>query len=164
MNCYLAFSHWLYNLASYIWKINSPDETTVLCFLWGLFFVFFQSHETLSYEINMRKRYFFHVLSYSSEQYSSTYLILGKCFKNLFIHPLFIFMIYIYIYIHTNTLNPFTRAGYDSRSIFKVEQGRTHKRCTLMDPHTRPCKSRTTSTNIHSAAMWGYGMLSWRPT
>ena len=44
------------------------------------------------------------------------------------------------------------------------KQGRTHKRCTLMDPHTWPCKSRTTSTNIHSAAMWGYGMLSWRPT
>ena len=33
----------------------------------------------------------------------------------------------------------------------------------LMDPHTWPCKSRTSSTNIHSAAMWGYGMLSWRP-
>ena len=43
------------------------------------------------------------------------------------------------------------------------KQGRTHKRCTLMDPHTWPCKSRTTSTNIHSAAMWGYGILSWRP-
>ena len=27
--------------------------------------------------------------------------------------------------------------------------GRTHKRCTLMDPHTWPCKSRTTSTNIY---------------
>ena len=35
---------------------------------------------------------------------------------------------------------------------------------TLMDPHTWPCKSRTTNTNIHPAAMWGYGMLSWRPT
>ena len=33
------------------------------------------------------------------------------------------------------------------------KQGRTHKRCTLMDPHTWPCKSRTTSTNIHLAAM-----------
>ena len=33
-----------------------------------------------------------------------------------------------------------------------------------MDPHTWPRKSRTTSTNIHSAAIWGYGMLSWRPT
>ena len=31
-------------------------------------------------------------------------------------------------------------------------------------PHTWPCKNRTTSTNIHSSAMWGYGMLSWRPT
>ena len=29
------------------------------------------------------------------------------------------------------------------------KQGRTHKRYTLMDPHTWPCKSRTTSTNIH---------------
>ena len=37
-------------------------------------------------------------------------------------------------------------------------------RDTLMDTHTWPCKSRTTSTSIHSAAMWGYGMLSWRPT
>ena len=30
----------------------------------------------------------------------------------------------------------------------------------LWTPHTWPCKSRTTSTNIHSSAMWGYGMLS----
>ena len=46
-----------------------------------------------------------------------------------------------------------------SRKLFKLDepdmqdtagrnQGRTHKRCTLMDPHTWPCKSRTTSTNI----------------
>ena len=34
----------------------------------------------------------------------------------------------------------------------------------LWTPHTWPYKSRTTSMNIHSAAMWGYGMLSWRPT
>ena len=40
----------------------------------------------------------------------------------------------------------------------------THKRCTLMDPHTWPHKSRTTSSNLHSAAMWGYRLLSWRPT
>ena len=33
-----------------------------------------------------------------------------------------------------------------------------------MDPHTWPCKSRTTNTNIHSATMWGYRMLSRRPT
>ena len=53
-----------------------------------------------------------------------------------------------------------------SRKLFRTlleKQGRTHKWCTPMDPHTWPCKSRTTSTNIHSAAMWGYGMLSWRP-
>ena len=35
--------------------------------------------------------------------------------------------------------------------------------CTLVDPHTWPCKSRTTSTNIHSATMRGYGMLYRRP-
>ena len=51
-----------------------------------------------------------------------------------------------------------------SSNILLEKQGRTHKRCTLMNPHTWPCKSRTTRTNIHSAAMWGYGMLSWRPT
>ena len=28
----------------------------------------------------------------------------------------------------------------------------------IMDPHTWRSKSRTTSTNIHSATMWGYGM------
>ena len=33
----------------------------------------------------------------------------------------------------------------------------------LWTPHTLPCKSRTTSTNIHSATMWGYRMLSRRP-
>ena len=33
------------------------------------------------------------------------------------------------------------------------KQGRTHKWCTLMDPQTLPCKSRTTSTNIHSETM-----------
>ena len=43
------------------------------------------------------------------------------------------------------------------------KQGRAHKWCTLMDPYTRPRKSRTTSTNIHSAALRGYGMLSWGP-
>ena len=31
-----------------------------------------------------------------------------------------------------------------------------------MDAHIWPCKSRTTSTNIHSATMWGYRMLSRR--
>ena len=37
-------------------------------------------------------------------------------------------------------------------------------RDVLMDPHTWPRKSRTTSTNVHPAAMWGYRLLSWRPT
>ena len=38
------------------------------------------------------------------------------------------------------------------------KQGRAHKWCTPMDPHIWPSKSRTTSWNIHTAAMWGYGM------
>ena len=38
------------------------------------------------------------------------------------------------------------------------KQGWGHKRCTPIDPHIWLGKSRTTSTNIHSAAMWGYGM------
>ena len=40
-------------------------------------------------------------------------------------------------------------AGYSWR--------RAHKWCTPMDLHTWPSKSRTTSSNIHRAAMWGYG-------
>ena len=38
------------------------------------------------------------------------------------------------------------------------EEGRAHKGCSPMDPHIWPGKSRTTSTKIHTAAMWGYGM------
>ena len=44
------------------------------------------------------------------------------------------------------------------------KQGQAHKWCTPMDPHIWPGKSRTTSSNIHSAAMWGYRMWPWRPT
>ena len=33
------------------------------------------------------------------------------------------------------------------------------KRCTPVDPHTWMCKSGTTSTNLHTAAMWGYGRV-----
>ena len=32
------------------------------------------------------------------------------------------------------------------------------KWCTPMEPHIWPSKSRTTSSNIHTAAMWGYWM------
>ena len=38
------------------------------------------------------------------------------------------------------------------------EQRRAHKWCTSMDPHLWPSKSRMTSSNIHTAAMWRYGM------
>ena len=38
------------------------------------------------------------------------------------------------------------------------KQGRARKWCTPMDPRIWPSKSRTTSSNIHTAAMWGYGM------
>ena len=43
------------------------------------------------------------------------------------------------------------------------KQGRAHKWCTPMDPRIWPSKSRTTSSNIHTAAMWGYGMQPWTP-
>ena len=38
------------------------------------------------------------------------------------------------------------------------KQGRTYQWCTPMDPHIWPSKSRMTGSNIHTAAMWGYGM------
>ena len=38
------------------------------------------------------------------------------------------------------------------------KKGRAHKLCTPMDPHIWPGKSRTTSSNTHSAAMCWYEM------
>ena len=38
------------------------------------------------------------------------------------------------------------------------KQGRDRKLCTPVDPHIWPIKSRTASSNIHTAAMWWYGM------
>ena len=38
------------------------------------------------------------------------------------------------------------------------KQGRAHKWCTPIDPHIWPGKSRTTSSNMHTAAMWGSRM------
>ena len=38
------------------------------------------------------------------------------------------------------------------------KQGRAHKWYTPMDPYIWPSKSRKTSSNIHTAALWGYGM------
>ena len=38
------------------------------------------------------------------------------------------------------------------------KQGRAHKRCTPVDPHSWMCKCGTTSTNLHTAAMWGHGL------
>ena len=45
----------------------------------------------------------------------------------------------------------------------REKQGRAHKRCTPMDPCIWPSKSWTTSSSIHTAAMWRYGMSPWRP-
>ena len=66
--------------------------------------------------------------------------------------------------VHCNRRRLLRRGTSQTCRTLLEKQGRTHKWCTLMDPHTWPSKSRTTSTNIHPAAMWGYGMLSWRPT
>ena len=46
---------------------------------------------------------------------------------------------------------------YTRRTLLE-KQRRAHKWCTPMAPHIWPSKSRTTSANIHTAAMWGYGM------
>ena len=45
-----------------------------------------------------------------------------------------------------------------TRRTLLEKQGRAHKRCTPVDPHSWMCKSGTTSTNLHTAAMWGHGM------
>ena len=45
-----------------------------------------------------------------------------------------------------------------TRGTLLEKQGRAHKWCTPMDPHIWPCKSRTTSSNLHTATMWGHRM------
>ena len=37
------------------------------------------------------------------------------------------------------------------------KQGRAHKWCSPMDPLIWPSKNRTTSSNLHTATLWGYG-------
>ena len=45
-----------------------------------------------------------------------------------------------------------------TRGTLLEKQGRAHKWCTPMDFHIWPCKSRTTSSNLHTATMWGHKM------
>ena len=52
----------------------------------------------------------------------------------------------------------YTRSTNQTRRTLLEKQGRAHKRCTPVDPHTWMCKSGTTSTNLHTATMWGHRM------
>ena len=49
----------------------------------------------------------------------------------------------------------YTSSTNQTRRTLLEKQGRAHKRCTPVDPHSWMCKSGTTSTNLHTAAMWG---------
>ena len=59
-------------------------------------------------------------------------------------------------------LPPITKTIQVRRTRFREtlleKQGRAHKWCTPMDPQIWPCKSRTTSSNLHTATMWGHRM------
>ena len=52
----------------------------------------------------------------------------------------------------------YTSSTNQTRRTLLEKQGRAHKRCTPVDLHTWMCKSGTTSTNLHTAAMRGHGM------
>ena len=47
----------------------------------------------------------------------------------------------------------YTSSTNQTRGTPLEKQGRAHKRCTPVDPHVWMCKSRTTSTNLHTATM-----------
>ena len=47
----------------------------------------------------------------------------------------------------------YTSQTNQTRGTLLEKQGRAHKRCTPVDPHIWMCKSRTTSTNLHTATM-----------
>ena len=50
----------------------------------------------------------------------------------------------------------YTSQTNQTRGTLLEKQGRAHKRCTPVDPHIWMCKSRTTSTNLYTATMWGH--------
>ena len=52
----------------------------------------------------------------------------------------------------------YTSSTNQTRRTLLEKQGRAHKRCTPVDPHIWMCKSGTTSTNLHTATMWGHRM------
>ena len=57
----------------------------------------------------------------------------------------------------------YTSKTKQTRCTLLEKQGRAHKWCTPMDPHIWPCKSRTTSSNLHTATIWGHRMQPRRP-
>ena len=52
----------------------------------------------------------------------------------------------------------YTSSTNQTRRTLLEKQGRAHKRCTPVDPHIWMCKRGTTSTNLHTATMWGHRM------
>ena len=52
----------------------------------------------------------------------------------------------------------YTSSTNQTRRTLLEKQGRAHKRCTPVDPRSWMCRSGTTSTNLHTAAVWGHGM------
>ena len=52
----------------------------------------------------------------------------------------------------------YTSSTNQTRRSLLEKQGWAHKRCTPVDPHIWMCKSGMTSTNIHTATMWGHRM------
>ena len=63
---------------------------------------------------------------------------------------------------YTDTCPPsqktYTSSTNQTRGTLLEKQGRAHKWCTPVDPHSWMCKCGTTSTNLHTAAMWGHGL------
>ena len=57
------------------------------------------------------------------------------------------------LYGHLPPITKTIHQTNQTRGTLLEKQGRAHKRCTPVDPHLWMCKSRTTSTNLHTATM-----------
>ena len=55
-------------------------------------------------------------------------------------------------------LPPITKTIKDEPETLLEKQGRAHKWCSPMEPLIWLSKSRATNSNLHTAAVWGYGM------
>ena len=110
--------------------------------LYSFFFFFARFSLFLSFFLS------FFLLSFITIACFNSFFYILSVFMNFFLSCLpFPTLSFIYSFMTNQTC----------RTLLE-KQGRAHKWCSPMDPITCPSKSRATRSNLHTAALWRYGM------